>query len=195
MRFALLNVLVLCFATSAHATTTYLKLEGAIDDESMDALVAAVKEAPEDKGDAIVLEINSPGGEVDAGFKLVKAIERYHAKVVCIVDGEADSMASYIFVGCDVRAMTRRSVLMIHQPSIGGRGQLNDIQNAVDWITALTSAMAEHYAARMRISAVELAAKVAGGRTLWMDWHAAQRWGAVDIVVDRVADLTRVGSW
>lgn len=191
MRYVLASLL-LCLCSTASATTTYLRLEGEIADDVIDPLVDAVNNAPSDRSDAVFIEINSPGGDVDAGFKLVKAIERYPAHVVCAVDGEADSMASYIFVSCDVRAMTRRSVLMIRQPMLGGRGQPNDIANMMDWITALTSSMAEHYAARMHISAVELAARVAGGRTLWLDWKAAQKLGAVDIVVDRVADLTRV---
>lgn len=195
MRIAL-AFLAIAYCSTASAETTYLRLSGEIDDVSASTLVTAIEAAPHNKGDAIVIEINSPGGEVDPGFSIVKAIERYPAHVVCVVDGEADSMASYIYVSCDVRAMTRRSVMMIHQPALGMRGQLNDVQNALDWIAALTSSMMEHYALRMHgITAVELAAKVAGGRTLWMDWKAAQRYGAVDIVIDRVADITGVHTW
>lgn len=191
MRLAL-ALLSLFVCSSAFATTTQLRLNDEINDETVTPLVDAIEAAPADKADAVVLEINSPGGEVDAGFRLVKAIERYAGAVICIVDGEADSMASYILMSCDVRAMTRRSLLMIHQPGAGARGQLNDVQNVADWLAAYSTAEFEQYAAHMLVTAEWLADRCAGGRALWMDWHTAQKYGAVDIVVDRVGDVLGV---
>jgi len=187
----LLNAFVICFATSAMATTTHLRLDGEINDESVTPILDGLANAPHKKGDSVLIEINSPGGETDPGFKLMKAIERFPAKVVCVVDGEADSMASYIFVGCDVRAMTKRSVLMIHQPGMeGGGGHLNDWLNAADALTASARAMFEHYSLHMRgMSVGELATRTRGGREIWLSWVDAKRYGAVDIVVDRVEEL------
>ena len=186
----LLNAFVLCLSTSALATTTHLALNDEVNEESVTPILEGLENAPHKKDDRVVIEINSPGGEVDAGFKLVKAIERFPAKVVCIVDGEADSMASYIFVACDVRVMTKRSTLMIHQPGMGGQGQINDLTNASDMLRASGYAQAEHYALHMKgITAAEIATRTAGGREIWLDWHDAKKYGAVDIVVDRVEDL------
>lgn len=186
----LLNAFVLCLATSAFATTTHLRLADEITDESVTPLLDGIENAPHGKDDRIVIEINSPGGEVDPGFKLVKALENYPAKVVCIVDGEADSMASYVFVACDVRAMTKRSIIMIHQPGMGGQGQVNDMLNSADWLKASAAAMAEHYALHMHgITVGELVTRTVGGREIWLDWHDAKKYGAVDIVVDKVGDL------
>lgn len=189
----LLALWVSCLATTAQAKTTYLRISDEINDESVTPIIDGLENAPHAKGDAVVIEIDSPGGEVEAGFKLVKAIEHYPAKVICVVDGEADSMASYIFVACDVRAMTRRSILMIHQPGMGGGGQVHDLLNAADWLKASGAGMMEHYGLHMHgITVAELASRTAGGRELWFDWKAAQKYGAVDIVVDRVGDLMRV---
>lgn len=186
----LLAALAFCLASPALATTTHLRLMSEISDESVTPIIDGIENAPHGKEDAVVIEINSPGGEVDPGFKLVKAIEAYPSKVLCIVDGEADSMASYVFVSCDVRAMTKRSILMIHQPGMGGQGQVNDLMNAADWLAASGRAASEHYALHMHgITAAELATRTAGGRELWLDWHDAKKYGAVDIVVDKVGDL------
>ena len=185
----LLNAFVICFATSAMATTTHLRLEDEINDETVQPILDGIENAPHGKDDRVVIEINSPGGEVEPGFKLVKAIEHYHAKVVCIVDGTAASMASYLFVGCDVRAMTKRSVLMIHQPGMGDQGQLNELLNAADWMKAYGVAMAEGYALHMKgITAADIIARTFGGREMWLDWREAKKLGAVDVILDKVED-------
>ena len=183
-------------ATQANATTTRLRLEGEINEESITPLVDGLSNAPHGKGDVVVIEINSPGGEVDSGFRLVKAIERYPSKVICVVDGEADSMASYVLVSCDVRAMTKRSMVMIHQPAIGGDGpgRINEFDNIIGWLMAEETAMFEHYAGHMHITVGELRSRCDGGREFWMDWHGAKKYGAVDMVVDRVADAMRTAS-
>ena len=184
-----LALLALLASTAANAKTTHLRLSAEIDDNVADDLVTAIADAPSAKGDAIVIEFNSPGGEVDSGFRIAKAIERYPRHVACIIDGEADSMASYVFESCDTRAMTKRSLIMIHQPGMRGFGQINDIQNAVDWLRASGTALFSHYAMHMRISIDDLMNRTAGGREMWLDWKDAKRFGAVDIVVDRVEDL------
>lgn len=192
MRYAL-ALLVVFACSTASAATTYLHLNDEINEESVTPIIDGIENAPHGKDDRVIIEINSPGGEVDPGFKLVKAIEHYPSRVICVVDGEADSMASYLFVSCDVRAMTKRSVLMIHQPGMGGQGQANDMLNAADWLKASGTALMEHYALRMHgISVADLAARTVGGRELWLDWHDAKKYGAVDIVVDRVSDLMGV---
>lgn len=185
----LLTLSVLCLATTAQAKTTYLHLSDEINDESVTPLLDGLENAPHDKGDAVVIEINSPGGEVQPGFKLVKAIEHYPGRVICIVDGEADSMASYLFMSCDQRVMTKRSLLMIHQPAMGIQGPVNDMLNAADWLKASGTALFEHYALHMHIPAADIAIHCAGGREWYLDWHDAKKYGAVDLVVDRVEDV------
>jgi ATP-dependent protease ClpP protease subunit len=175
---------------AAYATTTHLHIDDEINEDTVTPLLDGIANAPHGKDDRIVIEIDSPGGEVEYGFKLVKAIERYPGKVVCVVDGEADSMASYIFVSCDVRAMTKRSVMMIHQPGMGGSGQFNDLSNAAEWMRVSGAAMFENYALHMRnITAADLIERTMGGREFWLGWKEAKKYGAVDIVVDRVSDV------
>lgn len=138
--------------------------------------------------DAIVLEIDTPGGEVAEGFTIVKAIEETRVPIVCVVDGQADSMGFYITQSCSVRVMTARSRLMTHEPSMGAEVSGHPIQwrNAFEHLKALADAMAVYESARMKISLEEFKKRIADGTDWWMGSVEAKSVGAVDCVVDRV---------
>ena len=137
---------------------------------------------------AILLELDTPGGSVKAGFRLSKAIENSPVPVICVVDGEADSMGFYILQACDVRLMTKRSVLMAHQPQIGGEmyGPKEQWKNWADALKALEWAMIEHMVAKMKITSEEMAKRIEGGQMWWFDWREAIHTGAVDGTVQSV---------
>lgn len=72
-------------------------------------------------GDRLIL-INSPGGQVDAGVRMIRLIELEKSqgvRVVCIVTGEASSMAFNILTHCDVRLATQRSYAVVHKIAVG----------------------------------------------------------------------------
>ena len=157
---------------------------------------AAVAETP-DGGtrtpDAVLLEINSGGGSVPAGFLIGKAIEDLGIPVICVVDGDdgAQSMAYWVLQSCDLRAMTRRSVLMLHQPSLnlfGVGGQENDWKNKAESLRVLNRALLEHAARRMSIS-VDQAEVRTRDQDWFFDWRDALRYRAVDGVVTSVAEI------
>lgn len=158
------------------------RIFGVISDNAVSDAIAWLTSRSSEK--EVTIEINSPGGSVFAGFELAKAIETKGPKVKCIVDGLGASMAFYILQSCQVREMTKRSVLMVHQPSSGmdGSGDADEYQDAADFLRSLTRAMLEHCAARMKISADALEARVAH-RSWYMDYREALLSGAVDTVI------------
>src|SRR3954466_93310 len=89
---------------------------GEVTQESVAAATKALGAAVPDGAHYVLFEINSPGGDVDAGFALAKTIEDSPAPVVCVFDGEGMSMAFYILQSCALRLMTPRSLLLIHKP-------------------------------------------------------------------------------
>jgi ATP-dependent Clp protease protease subunit len=185
-----------CAALPKHPTPKYdvvtLKLDGEVDDLSIDLLRGDLKKA-QDKADTIILEINSPGGEVNAGFELARDIEDSEVPVICVVDFEAASMAAYILESCKVRIMTKRSSLMIHEPAVNGQmsgGQTN-WRNVADWMKATTKGMAEHFAARLNVTVPEILERIKGGAMWWMDWEEAVKFDAVDVVVNNVSDVRK----
>lgn len=173
----------------------YLYFNNHIDPETakefIDAL-ATVDGPGEAK--AVVLEIDSEGGQLDSGFDMIKAIERSRLPVHCVVDGQADSMAFYLLQSCKTRIMTKRSVLMMHQASISG--MVNG--NSEYWLAyghqlkALDNALLEHAAARMGMKVADLKKKIEGGGQWWMNWDEAQKSKAVDHVVNNVDEADKL---
>lgn len=177
----------------------HLLLEDSIKEETVSGLIKSLAIiSAQSNVMAVVLEINSPGGDVEWGFRLAKAIERTPQPVICVVDGMAASMAFYILQSCTTRVMTERSVLMAHEPWSAAivMGQEKDWEkvatNTVATLKALGRAICRHMARRMNISYDGFLAMVADGREWWMDMTEASKYGAVDEVfvsVDRVVEV------
>ena len=182
------------YSAPAHAErkVATLTLEGEITDESVAELRKGIDEANQNNAPAIILEINSPGGDVDAGYLLAKSIERSKAPVTCVVDGNAASMASFILESCTTRVVTRRSIIMIHEPAFitnGFGGQFVRWQNTADHLRYMTKAMMEHYAKRMGMKTEDLINRVYGGRSWFMSPEEALKFHVVDFVVDSYEDI------
>lgn len=174
-----------------------IRFEGTIDEKAAQALVKVLEAVPEatipsDGGvrhpDAIVLELNTTGGSVPDGFEIARAIEDAPVQVICLVDGPqgAQSMGFYILQSCDIRLMTKRSVLMVHQPHYGRpvfRGSAVEWQNIASWLKALNRGMVEHEVKKMNVSAKQLEERILGASEWYMDWEQALNVRAVDGVV------------
>lgn len=84
----------------------------------------------------IFIYISSPGGSVMEGLKIVdiiKSLEKSGLKINCISDFSA-SMAFIILQSCPVRMATYSSVLMQHQMSLSLKGNIENINNYLDFI-------------------------------------------------------------
>lgn len=72
--------------------------------------------------------INSPGGIITEGMAIYDTMNLISAKVNTICIGQASSMGSFLLSsGTGVRAATKNSRIMIHQPLGGAQGQASDI--------------------------------------------------------------------
>lgn len=143
---------------------------------------------------AVLIEINSGGGSVSDGINISKAIERSPKYTVCLVDGEADSMAFFILQSCQFRIMTKRSLLMVHQPSqrMTSPSKSVDYDNEARYLESLTNALLMHAQLRMAISLEDLQKQVAGNRDWWLDHKAATTAGAVDMVCDSYLEAVAI---
>jgi ATP-dependent protease ClpP protease subunit len=165
--------------------------DGEVDAESVEATISIMAAVTSAGAKAVVIEFNTPGGEVNAGFKLAKVIEESPIPVYCVVDGEAASMGFYLLQSCNVRLMTRRSSLMAHQPAIYGQAGGPEVawKNISEALRVMARGMTEHMAHRMNVSADFMEAKIAGGAMWWFDWREALNTNAVDGVCDNVSGL------
>jgi len=99
-----------------------------------------------DRGDGAQeyeLVLNSPGGDVIAGFALIDYLSDLRARnnrVTTIALGWAASMAGVILQVGDKRIMGKNSILLIHEASFSAHGSYGEIQ---DWVK-LADLMHDH---------------------------------------------------
>ena len=109
---------------AADDTTATLRLYDPIDSWGGDWGVsakefAAALDALPVGVERIVVQINSPGGEVWEGLAITNQLRRHPATVTAVVDGIAASAASFIAVGgADRVVMGRNAQLMIHDAGV-----------------------------------------------------------------------------
>ena len=163
-----------------------IMLNKEIDEGSVDDVLDLLDQAEEAKVLAVIIELNTPGGSVPDGFRLSKRIENFPVPVILLVDGEAASMGYYLLQSGSTRLMTRRSILMLHQPSLGGMiyGNPEKWISIADMLKAMSDAMAEHMARRMFVSVDYVKSRINGGQMWWMGCLEALETGAVDEAYD-----------
>jgi ATP-dependent protease ClpP protease subunit len=139
----------------------------------------------------VTLRIDSPGGFIDATNYWMKRLEDQkklrNVTVVCIVDGEASSMAAVVLESplCDTRLATWRSSIMFHNArflevkGVADANRLRDLANGLDVSSEATGRIV---AARMGLPFRVFWAKVKAA-----DWELsvaeALRWRALDAAV------------
>lgn len=176
-----------------HHKVPLLRFNDEVSEDSAEATAKWMRDMVDDNAEALIIEWNSPGGSVGAGFELAKSIENSPVPVICVVDGMAASMAFYILQSCDVRAMTRRSVMMAHEPSIGGAisGTPNEFAAIAEMMIAMRDAMVQHMVARMNCTAAEMHRRIDGGQQWWFGYKDAWKYRAVDLVTDSTKEFAK----
>ena len=96
----------------------------------------------------VELVINSPGGDVFAGFQLVNAISKCPHKVTARIEVMAASIAAIIALACDEVSISKNDLMMLHNCwtlSVGNKEQLQqdiEMMAAVDKV--LHNIISEH---------------------------------------------------
>lgn len=167
----------------------HFKLEGRIEPQMTDDFIANTNAIdPNAKG--YIIDINSVGGEIPSGHRIARAIMLLDKPSYCIVDGDGDSMALYILQVCDVRIMTKRSQLLLHGPAQEFhefRGKKGAFQNVANELRTLEIALVEQYCTKMKLTEKQIL-KMIDDKDVWLDWKLADKYGAVDKVVDTYQD-------
>lgn len=143
----------------------------------------------ESSTDPIKLFINSPGGDVDAGFAIFDVIRFIETPVKMIVAGLAASAAVLVLVAApkDRRFSLTNARFLIHQPSTGVRGDASDIQIEASEILKCRAKSNQLLAEEtgQEVAKVENDTK----RNFWMDAEEALAYGLVSRIVNNLSDL------
>lgn len=110
----------------------------------------------DDSNEPIVIIINSPGGSVFSGEKIVSAIESVNSDVYTVCDGMCASMAAIIHQYGTKRFATDRSVLMFHDAAGGTSGRVSEMVSLLTMIKRKLDRANHYIANRSKVSYDEL---------------------------------------
>jgi len=114
-------------------------LNGEIEDNLANSIVAQLLYLDSLNNDDINLYINSPGGSITAGFAIYDTMNYIKSDVNTICIGMAASMAAFLLSSGKKkkRFALPNSEVMIHQPLGGAQGQATEIKIAAERILKL----------------------------------------------------------
>jgi ATP-dependent protease ClpP protease subunit len=108
-------------------------------------------------GNNVVVNINSPGGDMFEGIAIYNLLAAHEGKVTVNVMGLAASAASIIAMAGDTINMGVGSFLMIHNAWAVVVGNQNDLRAAADVFAGFDAALADIYHARTGLKLADIA--------------------------------------
>lgn len=99
--------------------------------------------------DTIDLELNSPGGDVASGIRIMNYLRNHKAEVNITVTGMAASIATVILMAGDTRTMGIGATLMVHNPAgwMAGFYTKAEMQEMAEAMDKIEAAIIEAYVA------------------------------------------------
>lgn len=142
------------------------------------AIKRALNEA---NGSDVELEINSPGGYVDAGSEIYTALKEYQGQVIAKITGQACSAASWIALAADRVEMSPTAQMMIHRASTISIGNSDDLASDLNALNSLDKSFVDLYSQRTGLDAQEVYRLMCN--TTWMNAKEAVDKGFADEIM------------
>lgn len=146
-------------------------------------------------GADVVVNINSPGGDVFEGLAIYNLLREYKGYVTVRVLGVAASAASFIAMAADEIQIARAGFFMIHNAWTGLWGNRNDLRETADFLEQIDDTIADIYHVRSGLSMDELKADMDKER--WINGRDAIDSGFADaflpsdVVVEDTKNFTK----
>lgn len=110
-----------------------------------------VREAIRDNvDDELVVEVNSGGGSVFAGFEIFSLLRGAECRTVAVVQSLAASAASTIISGCDTVQVSPVAQIMLHLPAIVTEGNRKDHRDSIKLLDSITESILNGYESKCR---------------------------------------------
>lgn len=146
-------------------------------------------------GADVVVNINSPGGDVFEGLAIYNLLREYKGHVTVRVLGVAASAASFIAMAADEIQIARAGFFMIHNAWTGLWGDRNDLRETADFLEQIDDTIADIYHVKSGLSMDELKADMDKER--WINGRDAIDSGFADaflpsdVVVEDTKNFTK----
>ena len=169
--------------------TRQILLSGEINEELAEKIVRQLFILEADSDKPIYIYIDSPGGDVDAGFAIFDTIRFINAPVYTVGMGLVASAAALILLASpkERRLGMPHSHYLIHQPSSGMKGVATDIEiHAAE--LAKTRAKLNEIIANETGTSIEKVAKDTD-RDYWHNAEESVSYGLISRVIEKRSDL------
>ncbi len=160
-----------------------------IDKDLAEDVVTKLLLLDQEGDEPIKLYLNSPGGDVDAGFAIYDMAQFIDSPVICISAGLTASAAvvALLAAPAERRLSLPNSRFLLHQPSTGVRGSTADIEIEADEILKMRDRINELIAEQtgQDLEKVEKDTQ----RNFWMDADQALDYGLISRIVESKRDV------
>lgn len=133
-------------------------------------------------GADIMVNINSPGGDVFEGLAIYNQLREYSGHITVRILGIAASAASFIAMAADEVQIARAGFLMIHNAWTIGAGDRNDMREIADFLEQVDATIADIYHIKSGIDTAELTSQM--DKETWITGKTAVDTGFADGFLD-----------
>lgn len=130
----------------------------------------------------VVVNINSPGGDVFEGLAIYNLLKAHGGHVTINVVGLAASAASFIAMAGDTVNIAKSAYLMIHNAWLVAAGDRNELAEISEWLQQFDETLAGIYADRTGNDKAQIMAQM--DAETWLAGEAAINQGFADSFMD-----------
>ncbi|MBA4259182.1 MAG: hypothetical protein C0446_08455 [Chitinophaga sp.] len=144
------------------------------------------------RADALIININSNGGDLIYGLEVCNAIRSSPIPVVAIISPAAESAAALIAASCDKSLIIENGWIMIHSFSSSLEGTYYDQKAIQKHNNILHQAMINILKDRTGLKPTEIEAQLLNNTDTWLSAQEAYEIGLVDGVIQLGTDIREV---
>lgn len=161
-----------------------LVLKGDVRDFSIDPIVKDMVVLDDMDHTNIFLVINTNGGSIEAGMRLVTTMRSIKSPVLCLIDSKAYSMGAVIAAFCTRTYIHKHANMMFHEASYGVQGPESIVPVRVEATQKYLKNFHTDIAQRVGMSYEEYMKKIAN--EWWLTPEEAVKAGVAYAVIDKL---------